>query len=432
MARERGAGSGSRKVRILRECLSRADAGERDFLVGLLTGEMRQGALEGLVVEAVAKASDVPASRIRQALMFSADIGEVARAALEEDLRGLSRFRPRLFHPVSPMLAKAAEGTSEALQRLGEAGWEFKIDGARIQVHKEGDEVRIYSRHLKEVTERLPEIVERARAFPVKEAIVEGEVVAQGKDGRPLPFQATMRRIGRIQGVERMQGRLPLRPFFFDLLFMDGEPLLEAPYGERFELLTWFIPQEFIVPRKVTGDEREAEEFLLLSRKAGHEGVMAKGLASPYVAGQRGSHWLKIKPARTLDLVVLAAEWGHGRRKGWLSNLHLGARDEETGGFVMLGKTFKGLTDAMLRWQTQKLLELEIGRDPWTVHVRPELVVEVAFSDIQVSPRYCGGLALRFARVRRYREDKSPLEADTIQTVRAIHELENKKGGRGC
>jgi DNA ligase-1 len=261
-----------------------------------------------------------------------------------------------------------------------------------------------------------------ARRMPIDEAIIEGEAIALKPDGKPLPFQTTMRRFGRIQDVEQMQKKLPLTPYFFDLIYLDGEPIFQRSYRERFRLLAERISPAFMIDNIVTSDEKKAKEFLLKSLRAGHEGVMAKGLDAPYMAGQRGFHWIKIKPAHTLDLVVLAAEWGHGRRKGWLSNLHLGARDPESGGFVMLSKTFKGLTDEMLRWQTKRLLALEVGRDAYTVYVRPELVVEVAFNELQKSPRYPGGLALRFARVKRFREEKTPLEADSIQTVRTVFE----------
>jgi DNA ligase-1 len=421
VAAEKGQGSLHRKKRLLGELLSRAAARERGFLVGLILGEIRQGALEGLVVEAVASASGLKADGVRQALMFSGDIGEVARAALWEGAAGLGRFGPELFRPISPMLANPAEGEDEALSRLGEAGWEYKIDGARIQLHKRAEEVRIFTRHLKEVTASLPEIVALATALPMERAIFEGEAVALQPNGKPSRFQITMRRFGRIQDVKRMQEEIPLTPYFFDLLYLDGESLSQRPYGERFGMLLERVPSEHMIRRIVTGDAERARDFLARSLQAGHEGLVAKGLDSPYMAGQRGFHWLKIKPARTLDLVVLAAEWGHGRRKGWLSNLHLGARDPQ-GGFVMLGKTFKGLTDDMLRWLTERLQTLETGRDDYTVHVRPELVVEVAFSDLQESPRYPGGLALRFARVKRFRQDKPPAEADTIQTARAIFE----------
>jgi DNA ligase-1 len=422
VARERGPGSSARKVQILREAFSHAGEKERVFLTRLILGEIRQGALEGLILEAVAHATSLPLDLLQQSLMFSGSIGEVARTAIEESVPGLSRFQPRLFHPISPMLATPAEGGDEAIDRLGEAGWEYKIDGARIQVHKDGEEIRIFTRHLKEVTESVPEIIHLARQFPMDKAIFEGEAIALREDGRPLPFQTTMRRFGRIQDVERVQREIPLKPFFFDLLYLDGQSILDAPYSKRFEQLTERMPFEYLIPRIVTADEGKVRDFLLQSLKAGHEGLMAKGLDSPYVAGQRGFLWLKIKPAQTLDLVILAAEWGHGRRKGWLSNLHLGARDEGSGEFVMLGRTFKGLTDDMLQWQTKKLLELEGGRDEWTVYVRPELVVEIAFNDIQESPRYPGGLALRFARVKSFREDKSPSEADTFQKVRTIFE----------
>jgi DNA ligase-1 len=324
------------------------------------------------------------------------------------------------------MLANAAEGAEDALARWDPVACEFKIDGARIQVHRNGEEVRVFTRHLKEVTERVPEIVAAARGFRLDKAIFEGEAFAIRQDGRPLPFQTTMRRFGRVQDIESIKKETPLSSYFFDLLYLDGEPLLDEPYRRRFELLSESLPSEYRIPQIVTTDEKGVEQFLEKSMAAGHEGIMAKGVDSPYVAGQRGFYWLKIKPSRTLDLVILAAEWGHGRRKGWLSNLHLGARDPESGQFVMLGKTFKGLTDEMLQWQTERLISLETRRDEWTVYVQPKLVVEIAYSDLQESPRYPGGLALRFARVKRYREDKSPAEADTIQGIQALFEASRK------
>jgi DNA ligase-1 len=420
--KERGSGSSMRKIQTLREIFSRSDEKEKQFLIRLIMGEIRQGALEGLVLEAVAQAASLSLDHLRRSLMFSGNIGEVARVAIEKGASGLSRFQPKLFHPISPMLASPVEGEGEAIHRLGEAGWEYKIDGARIQVHKDRDQIRIFTRHLKEVTESVPEIVTLTKKFPIEKAIFEGEAIALREDGKPHPFQTTMRRFGRIQNVEGMREKIPLAPFFFDLLYLDGGSLLDTSYQERIRQFSERIFPEYLIPRIITADAKKVQDFLLRSLKAGHEGLMAKGLDSPYIAGQRGFLWLKIKPAQTLDLVILAAEWGHGRRKGWLSNLHLGARDAESGEFVMLGKTFKGLTDEMLRWQTKKLLELEIARDEWTVFVRPELVVEVAFNDIQESPHYPGGLALRFARVKRFREDKSPLETDTFQKVRAIFE----------
>jgi len=418
---DQGPGSYERKVGALRHLFERANSEERQFLSHLLMGELRQGALEGLILEAIAKASGQPSSTVRQAMMFSGNLGEVARAALEEGTIGLSRFSFRLFSPVAPMLAHSADDIVTALQRLGEAAFEFKLDGARIQVHKGDKEVRIFTRQLQEVTERLPEIVEWVLAVPVREVVLEGEAIALRPDRRPHPFQSTMRRLGRIKDVESVRQELPLTSFFFDCLYLGGEgSLISLPYQKRFEILTKAIPSEAVIPRIVTGDRVEAERFLQFSFESGHEGLMAKSLTAPYTAGQRGFHWLKLKAAKTLDLVILAAEWGSGRRKGWLSNLHLGARDPESGQFVMLGKTFKGLTDEMLRWQTEKLLSLEVERDSWTVYVRPELVVEIAFSDLQESPRYPAGLALRFARVRRFRPDKSATEADTLQTVMEI------------
>jgi DNA ligase-1 len=353
--------------------------------------------------------------------MYSGNLGEVARAALGEGAAGLARFSLRLLSPIAPMLANGAEDVQEALERLGEGAFEYKLDGARIQLHKAGDEVRVFTRALQDVTARTPEVVEWARALAPRELVLEGEAIALRPDGRPHPFQVTMRRFGRSKDVEAARGQLPLSSFFFDCLFLSDEgPLVAAPYPERVEKLGRTVGADRLLPRIVTARREEAEAFLRRSLDAGHEGLMAKSLTAPYVAGQRGFHWLKLKAPRTLDLVILAVEWGSGRRKGWLSNLHLGARDPESGPFVMLGKTFKGLTDEMLRWQTEKLLSLEVDRDDWTVYVRPELVVEIAFSDLQESPRYPAGLALRFARVKRYRLDKTASEADTIQTVAEI------------
>jgi DNA ligase-1 len=421
IAGDQGQGSSRRRAGTLRAILERADPAERRFLVELVLGELRQGALEGLLQDAIAKAAGLPAPDVRHAAMFSANLGEVCRAALEQGAAGLSRFTMRLLSPVAPMLASPAEDVQDAMHRLGEGAFEYKLDGARIQVHKAGEEVRVFTRQLQDVTERVPELVEWARGIPAGELVLEGETIALRPDGRPHPFQVTMRRLGRSKDVDVARRELPLSSFFFDCLFLGGDgPLVALPYAQRFVRLAAAVPQTALLPRIVTGRHEEAEAFLRQSLEAGHEGLMAKSLAAPYVAGQRGFHWLKLKSARTLDLVILAVEWGSGRRKGWLSNLHLGARDPESGGFVMLGKTFKGLTDAMLRWQTEKLLSLEVRRDARTVSVRPELVVEIAFSDVQESPRYPAGLALRFARVKRYRQDKPAGEADTIQTVAEI------------
>jgi DNA ligase-1 len=422
IAADQGPGSYERKVGELRGLFQRAEPEERKFLAQLLIGELRQGAVEGIMLEAIAKASGLPASDVRQAMMFSGNIGAIARVALEEGATGFSRFAFRLLSPIAPMLANSVDDVAEALERLGEAAFEYKLDGARIQVHKGAEEIKVFTRQLQEVTARLPELVELARGLPVREAVLEGEAIALRPDGRPRPFQETMRRLGRMKNVEAVRQEIPLTFFFFDCLYLSGDPLFSIPYARRFEMLSGLVPSGSIISRIVTGKREEAESFFQNSLAAGHEGLMAKSLVAPYAAGQRGYHWLKLKQAKTLDLVVLAVEWGSGRRSGWLSNLHLGARDPESGQFIMLGKTFKGLTDAMLEWQTEKLLSLEIHRDDWTVYVRPELVVEIAFSDIQESPRYPAGLALRFARVKRYRPDKSAEEADTIQTVMEIFE----------
>ena len=423
IASDQGPGSSERKIAMLRSLFERATIDERRFLSHLLMGEVRQGALEGVLLEAIAKASGLPSSEIRQTMMFSGRIGDVARVALAEGSSGLSRMGFRIFSPVAPMLASTAEDVAEALERLGEAAFEFKLDGARIQVHKEGDRVRIFTRQLQDVTERLPEVIEWTQALPVRELVLDGEAIALRPDGRPQPFQITMRRFGRVKNIEAMRREIPLTSYYFDCLFREGDgPLFSVPYRRRFKILSETIPNETVIPSVMMKVRAEAEGFLKRALQVGHEGAMAKSLDAPYTAGQRGFNWLKLKPAKTLDLVILAVEWGSGRRKGWLSNLHLGARDPESGRFVMLGKTFKGLTDEMLKWQTERLLSLEISRDEWTVHVRPELVVEIAFNDIQESPRYPAGLALRFARVKRFRPDKSAAEADTIQTVAEIFE----------
>ncbi len=414
-----GSGSTAERGRLLSDLLSRATPEEQDFLVRLIYGELRQGALAGLMAEALAQAAEVPADEVRRALMLAGELTAVARAVLTEGRPGLARFRLELFRPLQPMLAQPAGDLSEAFDRLGEAALELKLDGARIQVHKAGDDVRVFSRRGNDVTHAVPELVESVQALPARQLLLDGEVIALRPDGTPHPFQITMRRFGRKLDVPRLRGELPLTPFFFDLLHLDGQDLIDRPAGERFAALAEATPG-VSVPRIVTADVEEAEAFFDDAIRRGHEGIMAKATDAPYEAGRRGYSWLKIKPAHTLDLVVLAAEWGHGRRSGWLSNLHLGARDPENGGFVMLGKTFKGMTDEMLAWQTKRFQELSLSTDGWAVYLRPEIVVEIAFSDVQESPHYPAGMALRFARVKRYRDDKTAAEADTIGTVRAI------------
>jgi DNA ligase 1 len=423
VAAETGAGSAERRLRSLRALLETTDDAGRRLLVELLLGEVRQGALDGLVVEAIARASGLPPADVRAAAMYAPGLGELARAALEEGASGLGRFSLRLLSPVAPMLASPAGDAEEALERLGEAAFEYKLDGARLQVHRAGGDVRVFTRQLQDVTARVPEVVEWAQALPARELVVEGEALALRPDGRPRPFQETMRRLGRSKDVEAARRALPLSSFYFDALYVEGEgPLVALPYSERVVRLGRLVEPSALLPRVVTADAEEAGRFFEQALAAGHEGLMAKSLVAPYAAGQRGFGWLKLKPAHTLDLVILAVERGSGRRSRWLSNLHLAARDAESGQFVMLGKTFKGLTDAMLEWQTERLSSLQVSTDGWTVHVRPELVAEVAFADVQESPRYPAGLALRFARVKRYRADKPASEADTIQAVRAIFE----------
>jgi DNA ligase-1 len=415
-----GAGSAAQRKRLLEDLLGRATADEQDFLVRLLVGELRQGALEGIMQDAIARAADISLPEVRRAAMVAGGLAQVATAALRDGSAGLQRFALRVFQPLLPMLAQPAEDMTDAMGQLGEAALDWKLDGARVQVHKAGDEVRVYSRSLNDVTPAVPEVVEAVRALPAPALILDGETIALTPEGRPQPFQMTMRRFGRRVGVEAARGELPLSVFFFDALHRDGVDLLDQPLRARFDALQAALPRQLIVPRLITADPAAAESFLGDALAHGHEGVMAKALDARYEAGGRGGTWLKVKQAHTLDLVVLAAEWGSGRRRGWLSNLHLGARDPGSGGFVMLGKTFKGLTDELLAWQTRALLDREVAREGHVVQVRPELVVEIAVNEIQESPHYPAGMALRFARVKRYRTDKRAAEADTLQTVREL------------
>ena len=383
------------------------------------------------MLDAIAKAANLPPGRVRAAAMRAGGLAAVAKAALTEGEKGLARFALRVFQPVQPMLAQPAEDVADALERLGTAAFEWKLDGARVQAHKSGGEIRVYTRSLNEVTAAVPEIVAALGDCAAREVILDGETIALKPDGTPYPFQETMRRFGRKLDVEALRATFPLSVFFFDCLLADGKDLTARPAQERLDALAGFLPAKILIPRLVTGDKEAAQVFYDDALARGHEGVMAKALDAPYEAGSRGAGWLKIKKAHTLDLAVIAAEWGSGRRKGWLSNLHLGALDPATGGFVMLGKTFKGMTDKMLAWQTQRLLELETSREGHVVHVRPALVAEVAFNEIQASPTYPGGFALRFARVKRYREDKSAKDADTIESVRALYEGQRHRKAAG-
>jgi DNA ligase-1 len=417
----KGRGAASLRQAELRNLVAKATAQEQDFLLRLIAGELRQGALEGVMLEAIAAAANLPAAEVRRAATFAGAMAPVARAALAGGRGALAQFSVRLMQPVLPMLAQPAADLAAALGELGTALLEWKLDGARIQVHKSGSDVRVFTRNLNDVTARVPEIVSAVSASNARSVILDGEAIALRWDGRPHPFQVTMRRFGRKLEVDALRSELPLSVFFFDVLLRDGEALVDRAAGERHDILRQALPLAFVTPSLVTGELEAAQAFYDEALAHGHEGVMAKALGATYESGRRGSGWLKIKNAHTLDLVVLAAEWGSGRRRGWLSNLHLGARDPASGGFVMLGKTFKGLTDETLEWQTREFLAREVRRDEWTVYVRPELVVEIAFNDVQESPQYPGGLALRFARVKGYRPDKRPEEADTIDTVRAIH-----------
>ncbi len=409
-----GAGSAAKRGRLLGELLAVATAEEGDLLRRVLVGEVRLGALEGIVTDAVARASGVPLETVRRAAMLTGDLPTVARTALTAGEPALSAIGLTVLRPVQPMLAATAPDVGAALEATGEASVEWKLDGARIQAHRAGDEVRLYTRNLNDVTSRLPGIVALVRSFPAGSLVLDGEAIGLAEDERPDRFQDTMSRFGR-QG-DGAAAVLVAR--FFDCLHRDGEDLLDRPLRERLAVLDAVVGTA-AMPRTETADGDEAARFLEASLALGHEGVMVKALDSPYEAGRRGGAWRKVKPVRTLDLVVLAAEWGHGRRQGWLSNLHLGAKGED-GCFVMVGKTFKGLTDALLTWQTGELLEREERRTGHTVWVRPELVVEIALDGVQASTRYPGGVALRFARVRGYRDDKGPAEADTIETVQAM------------
>jgi ATP-dependent DNA ligase I len=411
-----GKGSAAARKALVGELFGRATSDEQRFLIGLLSGELRQGALEGVMTDAVARAASVPVADVRRAMMLRGSLGAVAAAALAGGSEALDAFGLEVGRPVRPMLAASAASIEEALAKIGpgvQAAVEWKLDGIRIQAHLSGGSVRLFTRTLDEITGRVPEVAATLGKLPVRAAVLDGELIALREDGRPLPFQDTSSRAASAEGPS-------LSVFLFDALHLEGADLIDLPDWKRHAELAWAVPSELLMPRLVTDSAAQASEFFRDAVARGHEGVVVKSLDTPYAAGRRGSGWIKVKPRHTLDLVVLAVEWGHGRRRGWLSNLHLGARDPATGGFVMLGKTFKGLTDELLAWQTSRLLALESRRDSYTVYVRPELVVEIAFDGVQRSPRYPGGLALRFARVLRYREDKSAAEADTIDMVRAL------------
>ncbi|MFJ6780298.1 ATP-dependent DNA ligase [Streptomyces yangpuensis] len=420
LAAESGAGSAARRSALVAGLLGAATEAEQAFLRSLLSGEVRQGALDAVALDGVAAAAGVPAAGLRRAVMLDGSLPRVAEAVLAEGAEALRAVTLRVGRPVQPMLAGTAGSVTEALAALGPCAVEEKLDGIRVQVHREGDDVRVYTRSLDEITGRLPEVAELARSLPGERFILDGEVIGQAADGRPVPFQEIASRVGSWVDVAAARRTLPVVPYFFDVLAAGGDVLLDLPVRERYEALAALVPEAARVRRLEVRDpaaqEAEAVAFWAETLRRGHEGVVVKALDSAYAAGRRGRHWLKVKPVHTLDLVVLAAEWGHGRRTGLLSNLHLGARAAD-GTFAMLGKTFKGLTDEMLRWQTEALRALATADDGFTVRVRPELVVEIAYDGLQRSPRYPAGVALRFARVLRHRPDKTAEQADTVETV---------------
>jgi DNA ligase-1 len=419
-----GVGSKTKRENLVKSLLSQADEHEAKYIVRILLGEMRVGVLEKTMLEAIAEAAKVDRELVRRSHMLLGDLGEVARIALKEGASGLKKVSVQIFKPIKPMLAEMSYNLAEVFAEYGgKVAFEYKFDGARIQIHKRNGEVRVFSRRLTDVTESLPDIVELARRkVNFNEGILEGEVVAVGLNGKPLPFQDLMRRFRRVHDVDQKVKEVPLKLYLFDILYIDGRSLIDTAYNERWSLLSQVCDSSLLAPRIVTGNISEAEEFLKEAVKAGHEGLMAKSLSSFYTPGVRGKKWFKIKPFERLDLVIAAADWGHGRRVGWLSNYYLAARNDRTGEFLVVGKTFKGLTDEEFAEITERLRKIKISEDECTVYVKPEIVVEVAYNEIQRSPRYDSGFALRFARITRVRDDKSPQDADTIGRIKELYE----------
>lgn len=427
-----GPRSRSRKESILESLLGQANSLEAEYVVRILHGEMRIGVVEGVMLNGIAEACEIPDELVRRALMMLGDLGEVARLAFAGGKEALEQVNISLFRPVRLMMAEMAHEISEVLsEHESGTAFEFKFDGARIQIHKKGQEIRIFSRRLTDVTESLPDLVETVqRTIQADEALIDGEVVAIASDMKPLPFQELMRRFRREREITRIAREIPLRLHLFDILYLDGRQLVDLSYDARWSLLSSICPQEILAERIVTNDLSEIQAFLTKAVTAGHEGLMAKALNSPYLLGARGKNWFKIKPSERLDLMIVAADWGYGRRSGWLSNYHLAVRDESTGDFLEVGKTFKGLTDDEFDWMTKRLQELKTSEDKYTVWVKPTTVVEVAYNEIQRSPRYKSGLALRFARIARIREDKRPEDADTITKMRALFEKQFEHKGK--
>ena len=427
-------GPDSTKVRrrIVEALLGRASPEEKDVLLRAIFGEMRIGVNEGVMLEAIADAAGVDLETVRTAQMFLGDLGAVAETALFEGASGLASRGLRLLSPVKPMLAEIGEDVDEVLKEHGgTTAVEFKLDGARIQIHRVGPEVRIFSRRLSDVTESLPEIVEFARALPVKDVLLEGEVVAVDHRGKPLPFQDLMRRFRRVHDIDAAREAIPLQLYLFDLLHLDGHTLINEPYRERWSRLEALVPKDVLTARRVVRSREEIERFLQEALDAGHEGLMAKHLDSTYGVGKRGKKWFKIKSADHLDVAIVAAEWGSGRREGWLSNYWLAVRDGSAGRFQMIGKTFKGLTDAEFETMTERLRGLATSEERWGFHVRPEIVVEVAYNEIQKSPHYPSGFALRFARITRIRDDKGPGDVDTYAHLKDLYARQFERKGRG-
>ena len=432
LAEVKGAGSKEKRLTLLGSLLNRTTPLETEYLSRMLLGEMRIGVVEGVLLDAIAEASGVSRKLVTRAHMLHGDIGDVARVAMTEGSTAVEKIGLRLFVPVKPMLAEMAEDTSQVLSEHKEgSAFEYKFDGARIQIHRKEDQVRIFSRRLTDVTDSIPEMVDYAKTkVKASEFLIEGEVVALGERGKPVPFQDLMRRFRRVHGIQDMVERIPLRLYLFDVLQSEGRTLIDFPYAERWEILASLVPAESLAPRVVTRDPGVVEDFLQSALKEGHEGLMAKSITSDYSPGARAKKWFKIKPADRLDVVIVAADWGSGRRVGWLSNYHLAVRDDETGEYLVVGKTFKGLTDAEFDMITKRLQALKTRESKWTVHVKPEIVVEVAHNEVQKSPRYKSGFALRFARIAKIRDDKAPEEADTIQRLRKLYEKQFENKGR--
>jgi len=422
MARASGSGSRRLKESLLRGLISGADPDDVDVLMRIIFGEMRIGVNEGMMLEGIAEAASLDDAPIRRALMLTGDLGKIARTALAEGEEGIGRIGMAMFNPIKPMMAVMSYDINEVLEEHGGvSAFEFKFDGARIQIHRRGEAVRIFSRRLSDVTDSLPDIVYLTeKRIESRDVILEGEAVAVGHDGKPFPFQDLMRRFTRVHDIAEMVEKIPLRLHLFDVLFLDGRLLIDEPYEERWRLLEKVCPPDLLAERMISGDVAEIEAFLKRAMEAGHEGLMVKRLDSKYTPGVRGKGWFKIKPAETLDLVIIAAEWGYGRRTGWLSNYHLGARED--GGYAMLGKTFKGLTDEEFKWMTGRLQDLKVNETRTTVYVKPEIVVEVDFNELQYSPHYKSGFALRFARIKQIRPDKRPEDADTLDRVKDLYE----------